>query len=198
MEVRKWTRTELAEQYPNCGFLKDVVQSVEAEAKDVGKVVCTITLNGKKLNESDEIRFAATQVAAIDSLAVELEETQKLVADTLISLREGLVAMQNRSLRVADLVRVDPAGPAHQGFASLMEETRYLTEALQALRHRMVETDDQARLWKAAEGKSQSVIRELIKAFQVQDFVLVGDVLEYEMFNLMEAWVHVIDSCEFA
>ncbi len=197
MEVKSWTQEELLTQYPHCDLLKDVVHHLEEDAKNLGKVVCTITLNGRKLNEDDEIKFAGTSVTGIESLSVELEETRKLVADTLITLRDGLVAMQNRALSVADMVRVDPAGPAHQGFSSLMEEARYLTEALRALRHRMVETDQQARLWRAAEAKSQAVIRELIKAFQAQDFVLVGDVLEYEMFNLMESWIHVIDSCDF-
>ena len=70
--------------------------------------------------------------------------------------------------------------------------------ALSALKPRMLPVESSLTQWSAAEAKSRAMIRELLQAFERQDFVLVSDVLEYEMYNLMEAWLEVIDRCEFS
>lgn len=197
MEVISWTQTELEETFPECKKLEDVVGAIEQNAESEGKVVCRVIVNDMKFNEEDEIKFGQTLIKEVQKLSVELESTDKLVSETLISLKQGLGAIRDRSVQAADLIRENPMGKAQYEFSCVMEETNFLMEALTALKPRMVQKDQSVERWAAAEAKSRAMIRELLQAFERQDFILVSDVLEYEMYNLMEAWLEVIDICEF-
>ena len=198
MEVVSWTQAEIEEKFPECNRLQDVVGAIERDAESVGKVVCRVIVNDMKFNEEDEKKFAQTSIKEVQKLSVELESTDRLVAETLISLEQGLTAVKEKSVQAADLIRENPMGKAQIEFSSVMEETNFLMEALTALKPRMHENTAALEKWSAAEAKSRAMIRELLQAFERQDFILVSDVLEYEMYNLMEAWLEVIDSCEFS
>ena len=198
MEVISWTQSELEEKFPECKRLEEVVGAIEKSAESDGKVVCRVIVNDMKFNEEDEKKFAQTLIKEVHKLSVELESTDRLVAETLISLQQGLSAIRDKSVQAADLIRENPMGKAQIEFSSVMEETNFLMEALTALKPRMHESKQALEKWSAAEAKSRAMIRELLQAFERQDFILVSDVLEYEMYNLMEAWLEVIDSCEFS
>lgn len=197
MEVIAWTRKDLESLFPEQKNLGQIVTAIEERAEDEGKVLCRITVNGMKFDESDENRFASTSLESVNELIVELEVTDKLVADTLVSLNQGLEAIRDRSVNLADAIRENPMGRAQVEFAGVMEQTNFLMEALGALKPRMVLSLESVESWAEAESKSSQMIKELLQAFERQDFILVSDVLEYEMYNLMEAWLNVIQKCEF-
>lgn len=197
MEVKAWTQEELKAQYPLCLIIQDLVKVIEGQAEEEGKVVCTIEVNGLSLSEGDEARFAQTKISEVESFKVSMEDTGRLVADTVISLREGLNGIKNRTVRVADMVRENPAGPAQFEFSGLMEQTKFLTDALGALKPRLRARPAYVQAWKLAENKNKITVNELLAAFKDHDFSLVSDVLEYEMYNLMQTWIDVLDQCEF-
>lgn len=197
MQTLRYNKNELSEHYAECKILKDLVTRLENNAQLEGKVVCSIRLNGMPLSEEDELRFAETLIDEIEDLEVQIESTNKLVAETLISLRDSLVKLQDRTLQVADLVRENPVGRAQIDFSSLMEQTRYLTEALATLKYRARLNQNTIPIWTSAETNTKKMIRELLTAFSTQDFVTVGDILEYELYSLLGQWVEVIDDCDF-
>lgn len=197
MEVLNYDKKTLMHEYSECADLKALVARLERQAQLSGKVICSIRLNGMALSETDETRFAETQVSEIDQLELKLETTTKLVAETLISLRDSLQRLKDRSLSVADMVRQNPAGNAQIQFSHLMEQMRCLTEALSTLKFRARLNEDSIAVWSRAEGSTAKMIKELLQAFSAQDFILVGDILEYELHNLLEQWVEVIDYCDF-
>ena len=197
MEVMSWTQSELEEKFPDCNRLNEIVVAIEQGAEVEGKVVCRVIVNDMKFNEEDETKFGQTSVTEIKNLSVELESADKLVAETLVSLKQGLAAIRDRSVNAADLIRENPTGKAQIEFSAVMEETNFLMEALSALKPRLIPAKGSLSQWATAEAKSRAMIRELLQAFERQDFILVSDVLEYEMYNLMETWLEVIDICEF-
>lgn len=197
MEIISWSSEELQAAYPNCNAIQDLIKAIERSFRLEGKVVCTVEVNGMLLTEEDEARLGGANISEISNLKVSIEETGKLVSDTLINLRSGLEGIRSRCVRVADLVRKNPAGPAQFEFSGLMEQTKFLTDALGALKPRMLNRPEYIERWQNAEQKNRVTIRELLTAFKDSDFALVSDVLEYEMHNLMDAWIDVLDQCEF-
>jgi hypothetical protein len=197
MEVISYSAEDISQNYPGCAEIQHLIKAIEKSAKLAGKVVCTVEVNGMLLTEDDEVRLGTASVKDVKSLKVSMEETQKLISDTIINLRAGLSGVRDRCVRVADLVRENPAGPAQFEFSGLMEQTKFLTDALGALKPRLINNSDFIQKWQTAERKNRQTIRELLQAFKTQDFTLVSDVLEYEMHNLMEVWIEVIDQCDF-
>jgi len=197
MEIITLTRDQIVNQYPNCSSIEVLIKAIEINAAREGMVVCGIEVNGMVLSEDDERRLAASLITEIDTLSVTVEQTKQLVADTLVNLRSGLAGVRDRSLRVADLIRENPAGPAQHEFSGLMEQTKFITDALGALKPRLVRNPDSVKLWQTAEAENRRTILELLEAFKNSDFTLVSDVLEYEIHNLMSLWIRVLDECHF-
>lgn len=197
MEIIRFDKAQLSAKHADCKDFKELVKKLESKVRLDGKVICAITLNGMRLSESDEARFAGAILNEIDTLEIAIEGTQTLVAETLMTLRDTLTRLQARTVRIAELIRENPSGPAQFEFSGLMEQTQFFTEALAALKPRAKLVSESATLWANAETSTQSMIRELLQAFSRSDFVLVADVLEYELFNLLEQWIGVLDHCDF-
>lgn len=197
MEIIRFDRHQITAGHSECENFKDLIGKLETQVRSAGKVICTIVLNGIKLSEADEVRFADAKISEIESIEIAVEGTEALVSDTLVTLRDTLTRIQMRTVRIADLIRDNPTGPAQFEFAGLMEQTQFLTEALAALKPRARLLGESANLWAKAEKGTQAMIRELLQAFSRNDFVLVADVLEYELFNLLGQWIEVLDHCEF-
>jgi hypothetical protein len=197
MEIKEWTPQTIGEVFPNCVSLQDLFRAIEHQAKENGFVVCRFELNGLTLTEEDEIRFAQTPLEKIEVLRVSLAEPSQLVSDTLVTLKETLQNLRSRCLRVSDLIRENPAGRAQYEFSSLMEQTKFLTDALGALKPRLKRTDEAVTIWMTAETHNRATVQELMSAFKGGDFMLVADVLEYELHNLMELWAKALDHCKF-
>jgi hypothetical protein len=197
MEVKTWSDDDLQEAFSHCITLDDVIRSVEKAASDVGQVVCSIKVNGMKLTEKDELILAHTERVSIKELSVELQDPVELVAKTLKSLRDGMTAIRDRAVQLADEFRAGEFAIAQRGFSSIMEQTQYTMDALRALKPRLKRSENAVSVWSAAEIQSQNMIQELMQAYAHKNYVLLADVLEYELYNTMQAWIGVLDSCHF-
>ena len=197
MEVKSWAENEVKEQFSHCSTLKDVIEAVENAAETVGKVVCSISINGMRLSEKDEYRFSTTPTTDIKDIQVEIEDTGVLVTKTAISLRKEMMIIKENSVQIADEFREGDFSKAQRNFCSAMEQTQCIMDALRALKPRLRTTEESSDKWKNAEEQSQNMIEELMSAYSKKDYVLVADVLEYELHNTMESWIQVLDRSDF-
>jgi hypothetical protein len=198
MEVIKWPQSEIQTQFADCQQLKDIILKLEESARSTGKVVCRVTVNGLALSEGDEERFATTQMSEIRDLEVEMESVGALVRGTLDSLREYVDDLREACLEGAERFRESgPTTDANKLFTDIVNGARWLTDALMAVKvnwlHYSSAQGDFAEDWAANEKHMIGAVRELLAAFEKQDFVLVSDVLEYELSTSMERWLEILD-----
>jgi hypothetical protein len=198
MEIKTWDKSEIQDQFSHCPTLKEIIGAVEKAAESLGRVVCSISINGSRLTEREEGVLAHTLREDIDVIEVAIEAPSQLVADTLVSLRVGMLQIRDRGIEISEEFRKGVFSSAQRGFCTVMEQTQYTMDALRALKPRLrVSSSDGAQTWQAAEQQSQAMIAELMQAYSDKDYVLVADVLEYELYNSMEAWIKALDTCDF-
>lgn len=197
METIKYSKVTFQSTFSVGQKLKDIVAQLEKMAEAQNKVVCRIRINGLLLSESDESRLASTDYKDIEELEVELESLNSLVISSIRSLTDFANALKKNSVESAERYREGHAQELNHHFAGIVGQVQCLAEALVALKPNLIRTlnfnEVLAARWVAAEEHMMKTVKELILAFEGQDFVLVSDVLEYELHNSIANWLVILN-----
>ncbi|MCB0349608.1 MAG: hypothetical protein KDD38_00395 [Bdellovibrionales bacterium] len=196
METIKYNKEDIATQFPIEHKLKDIVAKLEQMAEADHKVICRLRVNGLLLSENDENRFAATEHKDINEIEIELENLFSLISGTVQSLTEFAVALKETVAKTADAFREGGTPNANRRFANAMPAIQCLADALIALKPNLGQILKSkpgfSQRWDDSEVQMMKMVTELIAAYEKQDFVLVSDVLEYELLNSIDNWIELL------
>ncbi len=196
METIKLDKFEIQKKFSREKMLKDIVLQLEKMVAAEQKVICRLRVNGLLLSEKDEDRFSNTGSDEIHEIEMELENLTHLIHGTVQSLIEFATVLKSSVTRTADAFRSSPAADVSHRFASLMPNVQCFADALIALKPNLGQIFKNkhgfSQKWDEAEVKMMQMVTELIVAYEKQDFVLVSDVLEYELSNSIDNWMAIL------
>lgn len=198
MEIIKINKNDLRINFQECRELKEIIFKLESNAKNSGKVVCSVSVNGLRLSESDESRFATTDLNDIDEIEVQMSKVESVAVNSTLALREFLLILKKRVLMAAEHYRENASAPEQHFFSEIVQSTQLLADALMAIRASLtsssVDENKFQKIWLQNEAHFMQSVRELAAAYEKGDFVLVSDVLEYELQNSVDNWLEVVSS----
>jgi hypothetical protein len=194
VKVHEWTRSTVLTEFSDCQNLSHLIDAIERRCSDAGEVVCEIRVNGVVLDEDDEQKFAATELSRIETLSIKVSAVSNLIDDAILALVDYIPEMVRVSLLTAERFRNDDIETAHRSLESITQGSRWLVDMFAQLRRNRVltiksisETD-----WTRSESGLLRVTRELIKAFETKDYVLLADVLEYDWVTALQTWQNLL------
>ncbi|HEX4923197.1 MAG TPA: hypothetical protein VFV50_03895 [Bdellovibrionales bacterium] len=196
MKTREWTKTDIASQFANCSDLTSLIRQVEKRCADDDEVVCEIRVNGVVLDEQDEAKFGSTELARIDQLAIKVSAVQNLVNEAVNALNDYIPEMIRISVLTAERFRNNEMEPACRSLDAITQGSRWLVDMFAQLRRnkvisrRQIDEND----WTRSEGEFLRVTRDLVTAFEAQDYVLLADVLEYDWVTALQGWLDLLRS----
>lgn len=195
MTTSTWDKLEIQKQFGECENLKQLIERLEGEFQDRGEVICEIRVNGMIVHEKDENRFAESEMAAIDTLTIASERPGDLIQSTLGSALDYVPRLHKACESTAELMRGSDSRLAQLNFTELLDGCQWLVDTVVYLRSAAESVGQPLKdqlAWRTAEGKFATVVTDILAAFQKKDFVLVADLVEYDLFNLLEEWNRVI------
>jgi hypothetical protein len=193
--VQTWTHDEIKGQFPAVSNLKDVVGNIEDLLWNKGHVVCEVRVNGMFFSEDDEQKFAGTPVADINTLEVKSRSQRDLIMDTLGSFYELLPKLNKICLEASALIRRPQTPDVNVKIREILDATCWLTDALKLLKFSVLELVNDSAFedgWNENEKQYSHVIAEMLKAFEINDWVLLADVLEYDLTTACENWLELL------
>jgi len=165
------------------------VNLLEAKFEQHGQVICRLHVNGLSFSEEDEARFGETKVKDINELTIESEVVKDLVSSSTQSLIAFIALLKDTCVENADKFRGGKVAEAQAQFTNVMSNTQWLIGALQALNPQVaVRTPALSEMWATNETHMVHTARELIAAYEQGDYVLLSDVLEYELYTSLDKW----------
>lgn len=191
METIKFSRREIEVQFSECVVLKELISKLERDFLRAGKLICKIQINGLTLSEADEVKFQGTRISELDTVEVQVESSNTIVSETIVSLRDFIKNLKAEGQDLADLLREKRIEATRFQFTQLVNHIQDLTQAFLALRPNMkLGGEDRlvVDMWADAEKHLLKTLRELVVAYENQDFVLVSDILEYDLDNSLDNW----------
>ncbi|MFP5519696.1 MAG: hypothetical protein ACLGGX_07315 [Bdellovibrionia bacterium] len=184
---------DLRNFYDSETILSTVFCDIERELQQDNQVVCQYILNGLKLSEKDEQKFSTLPLSQVQSLEYLAENSNYLTEKVTISWLEALPELIKQAEALALQLREPGKQSPLKNIHTLMENTEYLIGSVATLKtvlgDRIVSGIPS---WAKAEALSLQVVREALVALDQKDFVLLADILEYDLVNCLTEWSNAL------
>ncbi len=195
MTTSVWNKVEIERRFSGRTTLKEVIDQVESEVSKKGEVVCEIRINGHTLDEEDEQQISTILCDSLESLVVYSTEPGLLIRQALQSSIAFIPNVQEACVRTSEYFRASNMHQAHMDFTQTLEGCFWLIDTLKHIRGASpgVESIDTPE-WQLAQTQFSNVVRQVVSAYEEKDFVLVADLLEYELSEAVRAWRPVLET----
>lgn len=192
MERYKVTGEELRNFYQGQTELElsRVFNDIENDLKASNQVVCRYIINGLEIKEADEGRFSTISLAEIETLEYMTENSNDLVIDVLRAWIEALPELMEKTESLSKRMRAQGFSGLLKSIHELVQNCEYLIDSVVSLkelfgdRYLVSSPVD----WSKAEEQSKKTVLEALRALENKDFVLLADVLEYDLNNVLQMW----------
>lgn len=198
MERYRVSGEDLRGFYPAGTALGDVFRDIERELKAENRVVCRYVVNGMTVAEKDEDRFAAFDLAQVVTLEYLSEHTDALLRDVVNGWLDAIPELQQGGEDLATRLK---AGATKTGIIKalrdLVENCEFLADSIQSARTVIgdgVAIDVNVT---PAEETTKKALRDALRYLEIQDFVQLALVIEYDLNHGLEQWAEILKDMRF-
>lgn len=173
--------------------LGEVFKQIELDLQKQGQIVCRFMVNGLTLAEEDEARFSSFKLNDVEMIEVESESPNLLLTKVIANWISSLPNMIEKSDRLANEIRLKGMDNHISLFVDLVDSCQFLVDSLISLRTLCREIDFvSSESWKKNETQMAQTISETLNAFQKKDFVLLADIIEYDLGHCLQSWLETM------
>lgn len=187
------SRSDLNKDFSEETTLGEVFGQIEKKLQGRGEIVCRFLVNGLTLTEEDEKKFAQFKLGEVDFIEVESETPTALLTAVLANWVDTLPGMIRKSDQLAQDIRVKGVENHMRDFVDLVDSCQFLVESLISLRSlcRDLPFVTSAQ-WRENEMVTAKAIAEALNIFERKDFVLLADIMEYDLGHCLQSWLDAL------
>lgn len=188
------TKSEIQERYAPIRDLGTLFKTLEAEFLQKGEVICQFKLNGMTLSETDESRLSQIALEEVEKIEIDSENPTALLFGLLDNWIKELPDLIKNTDSLSKTIRFKGIEGHLKAFVDLVDSCQYLMESLQSLQG-IVKSDAIDKIeWLKAEELTTRAIGESIRAFELKDFVLLAEILEYDLAHSLQIWMDQLNA----
>ncbi|MEK6774743.1 MAG: hypothetical protein AABY64_12440 [Bdellovibrionota bacterium] len=179
----------LVKFYNTSTKLARVFSDIEMDLKSQNRVVCQYIINGKKIEEEDEVVFSEWDLTQVSTLEYLSEGVAHLVVDVVRTWIRALPEFVEQIEKLAEELRFEANKKSRSAVLDMIENCEYLVDSLIPVKSLM--GDSVAAGLKPmvqAEEQTRKSLAEAIKALEKKNFVLLADIIEYELTTALQSW----------
>lgn len=114
----------------------------------------------------------------------------EIISESIETSKEYLPRLTNGMDRVVELLRKGQRGEANALFSEATEGLEWLSTVIETI-FRLPQLSTVRKDYGEKLEEFRTIIKNLMNAFLEQDFVLTGDIIEYELTENLEYWLDV-------
>jgi hypothetical protein len=150
-------------------------------------------VNGLTLTEEDEKKFGEFMLSEVDLVEVESEKPDTLLIEVIANWVESLPPMIKKSDELSNTIRLQGIENHLSAFVNLVDSCQFLVQSLMSLRTLCQNIPLVAgEKWKANEQLTARAIAEVLATFEKKDFVLLADIMEYDLGHCLQSWLEAL------
>lgn len=170
----------------------DLVVFLDDRLSAAQEVMTVVRLDGVEEPAFRDPSVCAGSLAALSTVEVETGEPRELARRCLGDAASAVSALSLATRATADQFRCGEIDGARQSLEQvslgLVTVLRIVTAAGLALRRELEVVDTQGRSVHSLSGELDGVVRRLVEAQQQEDWLLVADVLEFDLLPTLAGW----------
>jgi hypothetical protein len=164
------------------------------------RVISHVRVNGQELVEDENGLFPDVPGGEIDSLELQTELSREMAYQGVLDARNYLERLTPGIEKTAELFRLGEDAKSHGQYALCMEGINWFTQVLEGARQ-VMDLDYQKIVFNRVSVHSyienlEHIISEMLTAQSDEDWVMLSDLLEYELLPIMEGWKEILPLIE--
>jgi hypothetical protein len=182
--------------------LGDILDRIWSERIPDNRVITHIRVNGEELLEDENGIYPDLPGDEIDSLELQTGVSQEMVFRALSDAKDYLGRLNPGIEETAELFRVGDETKAHTQYGQCLDGINWFIQIVEGARQ-VVGLDYNKIVFNRVSVQSyvenlEHNIRELWRAQQEEDWIMLSDLLEYELLPMMEGWKEILPLIEEA
>lgn len=190
MRNYRLNRQAIQERFGLDTRFKQIIEELEADYMDVEEVICSIELNGKRLNEKEEIEWAHLKSEHIFLIELSTAKADSIARMTVRHWHQLLPALQERNAQLAAQIRFEDLGKIDPHFLEHMESVGQLVEAISLATPHLSNQD--VRL-QHVESMFRDAVGLLLKSFESGIPTQISDILHFELGSSLDNLKQILD-----
>ena len=136
-----------------------------------------------------------TSAASVGLLELELAQLQDLLANNLTNAKEYLEKLISGFQKAADLFRMCNEQEANQYYLQVLDGIEWFSQVITLIFSTQENKFEEKSLEKR-QKQLTDLMAQMLEANQNQDWVLMADLMEYEMIPFYKVWQEVLSKIE--
>ena len=153
-----------------------------------------IWLDGQEVS-SDSQDTLKTLTTSVELLELELAELQDLLANNLTNAKDYLVKLISGFQKAADLFRMGNEQEANQYYLQVLDGIEWFSQVVIIIVSTQKNKSEEKSL-EERQKKLTDLMSQMLEANQNQDWVLMADLMEYEMIPFYKDWEELLSRIE--
>ena len=153
-----------------------------------------VWLDGQEVS-SDSQDILKTSPTSVGLLELELAELQDLLANNLTNAKDYLVRLIPGFQKAADLFRMGNEQEANQYYLQVLDGIEWFSQVIIIIVSTLENKSEEKSL-EERQKKLTDLMSQMLEANQNQDWVLMADLMEYEMIPFYKDWEAVLSRIE--
>ena len=153
-----------------------------------------IWLDGQEVS-SDSQDTLKTLTTSVELLELELAELQDLLANNLTNAKDYLVKLIPGFQKAEDLFRMGNEQEANQYYLQVLDGIEWFSQVVIIIVSTQKNKSEEKSL-EERQKKLTDLMSQMLEANQNQDWVLMADLMEYEMIPFYKDWKEVLSRIE--
>ena len=168
--------------------LAEVLHAILDSRRD--SYIRRVWLDGQEASSNTQDTLK-TSTASVELLELELALLQDLVVNNLTNAKEYLEKLIPGFQKAADLFRMGNEQEANQYYLQILDGVDWFSQVILTIVNAQ-ENIFEAQSLEERQKKLTALMGQMLEANQNQDWVLLADLLEYEMIPFYQAWQEVL------
>jgi len=168
-----------------------VFRDIEADLRGSNQVVCQYIINGLSVSEAQEDKFSKVTLDEIETLEYVTERSDNIQSVVLRSWIEALPELIQKTENLSKRMRLQGFNGLLKPIHDLVQNCEYLIDSTMILKSMLGEQFfvNSPQGWYKNEEESKKAVAEALRAVENKDFVLLADVLEYDLNHVLQFWL---------
>jgi hypothetical protein len=200
MERYKVSGQDLRNFYDGNIPLERVFSDIEKDLQSTDQVVCRYILNGLEIAEYEEARFSTVTLDQVETLEYMTENTNDLTGMVLRGWIEAMPELMQATENLAQRMRAQGLKGLLRSIHELVQNCEYLIDSTISIKQMMGDKmmGTHPLNWTKTEEHSKKTVAEALRALENKDFILLADVLEYDLNQMLQMWTQHLQYLEKA
>jgi len=176
--------------------LEEILIKVMSEHVQLGKVITAVKLNGTGYSEKNPHDAARIPLKDIKTLEVDTMSAKEMARHFFTNGGKYLDPLIKGAEKISELFRVADETEANEHYVEYLENLRLflqmIAQCTDALHLDLSAIPFQKATVKEEVQKLSDVVDQMLKVQENEDWVMLADLLEYELIPLLKGWNEIL------